>query len=45
MDINIEVENVEFSEELYQKNLQENCFADLDEFDGVGGDENADNEC
>ncbi len=45
MDDNIEVEEVEFCEELYQKNLQENAFAEVDEFDGVGGEEYANNEC
>ncbi len=45
MEDNIEIEEVEFSEELYQKNLQENIFAEMDELDGIGGEENADNEC
>ncbi len=30
------VNEVEFDEELYQKNLQENTFAELDEKDGIG---------
>ena len=34
-------ETVEFSEELYQKNIQENKFPRLE--DGMGGDDNADN--
>lgn len=45
MEDNIEVEDIEFNEELYQKNLQENIFVELDELDGIGGEENADNEC
>lgn len=43
MENNIIEETVEFNEELYQKNLQENTFAELDEFDGIGGEENANN--
>ncbi len=31
-----EVEEVEFNEELYKKNLEENTFADTDEKDGIG---------
>lgn len=30
------VNEVEFDEELYQKNLQENTFAEVDEKDGIG---------
>lgn len=30
------VNEVEFDEELYQKNLQENVFAEVDEQDGIG---------
>lgn len=41
MEDNIVVENIEFSEELYQKNIAENTFEEEYE----GGDINADNEC
>ncbi len=39
------VEDVEFNEELYKKNLKENTFAEIDEKDGVGEEvqENANN--
>lgn len=30
------VEEVEFDEELYKKNLEENTFAEIDEKDGIG---------
>ena len=40
MEDNIFQETVEFSEELYQKNIAENTFKDIE--DGVG-DENANN--
>lgn len=30
------VEEVEFDEELYKKNLEENTFAEVDEKDGIG---------
>ena len=39
MEDNIVEETVEFSEELYQKNLQENTFAENDKLDGIGGEE------
>lgn len=35
---NLEIEEVEFSEELYQKNLQENDFSNKIK-DGIGGKE------
>jgi len=41
MEDNIVVEEVEFSEEMYQKNIQENTFEEEYE----GGDIDADNEC
>ncbi len=31
-----EIEEVEFNEELYRKNLEENTFAETDEKDGIG---------
>lgn len=40
---NIMEEEVEFSQELYEKNLQENEFAEIDEFDGIGADEDENN--
>lgn len=39
MNDNIIIENLEFSEELYQKALKDNIF-DEDLFHGVGEDEN-----
>lgn len=39
MEDNIVIENVDFSQELYEKNIQENTF----ETEYEGGDENADN--
>lgn len=30
------INEVEFDEELYQKNLQENTFPEIDEQDGIG---------
>lgn len=39
MDDNILIENLQFSEELYQKVLKENVF-DEDVFHGVGENEN-----
>ena len=33
------VEDVEFDEELYKKNLEENTFAETDEKDGIGEEE------
>ena len=39
MEDNVVIENVEFSEELYKKNIQENTF----ETEYEAGDENADN--
>lgn len=41
MEDNIVVENVEFSEELYQKNVQDDTF----EIEYEGGDIDANNEC
>lgn len=41
MEDNIVVENVEFSEELYQKNISENTFEEEYE----GGDIDANNQC
>lgn len=31
-----QIEEVEFSQELYEKNIQENTFAEIDENDGIG---------
>lgn len=39
----IDFEEVEFDESLYQKNLSENKFAEVDELDGVGVDEDENN--
>lgn len=36
---NIVEDTVEFSEELYQKNIQENTFAEIDKLDGIGDDD------
>lgn len=41
MEDNIVIENVEFSEELYQKNVQDDTF----ETEYEGGDIDANNEC
>lgn len=41
MEDNIVVENVEFSEELYQKNVQDDTF----EIEYEGGEIDANNEC
>lgn len=41
-DINITEETVEFSQELYEKNITENNF-DGSEIDGIGDEVNADN--
>ena len=36
----VKIEEVEFDEELYKKNLEENAFAEVDEEkDGIGGTE------
>ncbi len=42
MGDNIVIENVEFNEELYNKNITENDFSGS-EIDGVGDDDNANN--
>lgn len=42
MEDNITIENVEFNEELYNKNISENDFSNS-ETDGIGDDDNADN--
>ena len=42
MEDNIQIENVEFKEELYQKNIAENDFSNS-ETDGIGADDNANN--
>lgn len=42
MEDNIQVENLEFKEELYQKNITENDFSNS-ETDGIGDDDNANN--
>lgn len=42
MEDNIIIENVEFNEELYNKNISENDFSNS-ETDGIGDDDNADN--
>lgn len=34
---------VDFNEELYKKNVEENTFAEVDEFDGKGEDDVTDN--
>lgn len=41
MEDNIEIENIEFSQELYEKNIQENTF----ETEYEGGEMDANNEC
>ena len=42
MEDNIQIENVEFKEELYQKNISENDFS-VSEIDGIGEDDNENN--
>lgn len=42
MKDNVQVEIVEFKEELYQKNISENDFSGS-ETDGIGDDDNANN--
>ena len=42
MEDNIIIENVEFNEELYNKNISENNFSNS-ETDVIGDDDNADN--
>ena len=42
MEDNIVIENVEFNEELYNKNIAENDFSNS-ETDGIGDDINANN--
>ena len=42
MEDNIQIENVEFEEELYQKNISENDFSGS-ETGGIGDDDNANN--
>ena len=39
MEDNIIEETVEFNEELYEKNIQENTFAETDKLEGIGEDE------
>lgn len=39
----IKIEEVEFDEALYQKNLQENTFPERDELDGIGVGDDANN--
>ena len=36
-------EEVEFNEELYEKNVADNTFAEIDEFDGKGEEDVTDN--
>lgn len=44
MNDDIIEEEVEFSQELYEKNLQENTFAEVNELeDGIGVDEDENN--
>lgn len=38
-----EYEEVDFLQELYEKNIKENVFAKLDELDGIGGEDNENN--
>ena len=42
MEDNVQIETVEFKEELYQKNITENDFSNS-ETDGIGDDDNANN--
>lgn len=39
MEDNIIEETVEFSQDLYEKNIKENTFAESDKLDGIGGEE------
>lgn len=43
MEDNIIEETVDFSQELYEKNIQENKFIESNEFDGIGVDEDENN--
>ena len=42
MEYNVQIETVEFKEELYQKNIAENDFSNS-ETDGIGDDDDANN--
>ena len=42
MEDNVQIETVEFKEELYQKNIAENVFSNS-EIDGIGDDDDANN--
>lgn len=42
MEDNVQIETVEFKEELYQKNIAENDFSGSEK-DGIGDDDNANN--
>ena len=42
MEDNVQIETVEFKEELYQKNIAENDFSGS-ETNGIGDDDNANN--
>ena len=42
MKDNVQIENIEFKEELYQKNIFENDFSGS-ETDGIGDDDNGNN--
>ena len=42
MEDNVQIETVEFKEELYQKTISENDFSGS-ETDGIGDDDNANN--
>lgn len=42
MEDNVQIETVEFKEELYQKNIAENNFPNS-ETDGIGDDDDANN--
>mgnify|MGYP003302115570 CR=1 FL=1 len=42
MEDNVQIETVEFKEELYPKNISENDFSGS-ETDGIGDDDNANN--
>lgn len=42
MEDNVQIETVEFKEELYQKNIAENNFSNS-ETDGIGDDDDANN--
>lgn len=39
MDDNIEIEEIEFTQELYKKNIEENDFAE-DDIHGIGDEDN-----